>query len=389
MMNRRLRGLVVVELCACACVSPTSEGGIADGSTHGDTGVADSGLEGRTDVGFDGGVVDSWIEGGADSRPDVAVDAGDAASAPLSCQPGGDGLTNCGADRESCCSSLPVTGGSYYRTFANMGDGPSTATEADPATVSGFRLDKYEVTVGRFRQFAKAWGQGSGYLPPAGSGKHTHLNGGQGLVNSSAPAVAYEPGWVPADDGYVAPTSANLACKSAFATWTPSAGSNETLPINCVDWYEAVAFCIWDGGFLPSESEWEYAAAGGSLQREYPWGETPPGTGNQYAIYGCNYPGDDTGSCTGGAAPVGTAVEGAGLWKQLDLAGNVHEWTLDGYAPYGQPCADCAFLGSGFYRVIRGGYFYNFASYLVSANRSDDAPTVRSTCIGFRCARAP
>ena len=48
--------------------------------------------------------------------------------------------------------------------------------------------------------------------------------------------------------------------------------------MNCVNWFEAYAFCIWDGGFLPSDTEWEYAAAGGSLQREYPWGSTAPGT---------------------------------------------------------------------------------------------------------------
>ena len=330
-------------------------------------------------------MADAGIERKTDSGP--GEDAGDTGSSPPSCQPGGNGLTNCGASRESCCTSLEVTGGSYSRTYANSGDGPTA--EADPASVSGFRLDKYEVTVGRFRQFAKAWGTGSGYLPPAGSGKHTHLNGGRGLVDSSAPGAAYEPGWVASDDRYIAPTDANLACKSMFDTWTSAAGSNETLPINCVNWYEAHAFCIWDGGFLPSESEWEYAAAGGTQQREYPWGETPPGTGNQYAIYGCNYPAGDAGSCTGGAAPVGTATDGAGLWKQLDLAGNVYEWSLDSYAAYRDPCADCASLTAASYRVIRGGYFYNLPTYLVSANRSDDSPTERSTCIGFRCARTP
>jgi len=47
--------------------------------------------------------------------------------------------------------------------------------------VGDFKLDKYEVTVGRFRQFVAAWNGGAGYTPPAGSGKHTHLNGGNGL----------------------------------------------------------------------------------------------------------------------------------------------------------------------------------------------------------------
>jgi sulfatase modifying factor 1 len=68
-----------------------------------------------------------------------------------------------------------------------------------------------------------------------------------------------------------------------------------------------------------------------------------PGATNQYAIYGCNYP-SASGSCTGGAAPVGTATLGAGRWGQLDLAGNVNEWILDSYASYGEPCADCASL---------------------------------------------
>jgi formylglycine-generating enzyme required for sulfatase activity len=49
--------------------------------------------------------------------------------------------------------------------------------------------------------------------------------------------------------------------------------------------WEAYAFCIFDGGFLPTETEWEYAAAGGSEQRDYPWGWTLPGASEQYAIY--------------------------------------------------------------------------------------------------------
>jgi formylglycine-generating enzyme required for sulfatase activity len=296
-------------------------------------------------------------------------------------------MTNCGPGGESCCTSLEVTGGTYDRTYANGDDGGTV--QGDPATVSSFRLDKYEVTVGRFRQFVNDWNGGAGYVPPGGSGKHTHLNGGKGLENSGSDAgVTYEMGWVATDDSQVAPTNADLACESQFATWTASAGSQENLPINCVDWYEAYAFCIWDGGFLPSEAEWEAAAAGESQQRDYPWGAADPGTTSQYAIYDCYYA-SDSGACTGGAAPVGAATLGAGLWGQLDLAGNVNEWDLDSYAAYGDPCADCAYLTAGSFRVLRGGYFYNHASYLAPPVRSDDRPTVRSVCIGFRCARTP
>jgi formylglycine-generating enzyme required for sulfatase activity len=285
-----------------------------------------------------------------------------------------------------------VTGGTYSRTYTNSGSGP-TGT-ADPATVSNFRLDEYEVTVGRFRQFVTAWNNGAGYLPPAGSGKHTHLNGGQGLANSGNPGT-YETGWVTSDDSNIAPTTSNLQCNAAYRTWTAAPGSNEKLPITCVNWWESYAFCIWDGGgFLPSEAEWEYAAAGGSQEREYPWGSTAPGTacpgtGCQYAIYNCDYP-NGSGSCSGvtNIAPVGTATLGAGVFGQLDLAANVFEWNLDWYATYVDPCTDCANLSSASIRVVRGGSFLYSATYLLPPGRGDGTPADRRD-FGFRCARTP
>jgi Sulfatase-modifying factor enzyme 1 len=131
-------------------------------------------------------------------------------------------------------------------------------------------------------------------------------------------------------------------------TWTSTAGSAENLPINCVNWYQAYALCIWDGGFLPSEAEWEYTAAGGGQQRVYPWGSTDPGASNAYAIYGEHY------TANLGIAPVGTAARGAGLWGQLDLAGELREWNLDSYAAYADPCTDCADTTAFSDRVMRG-----------------------------------
>jgi sulfatase modifying factor 1 len=305
------------------------------------------------------------------------------------CVPAGPGTTNCGASAESCCASPSVPGGTYYRTY-QQGGSEGGVTGTDPASVSAFRMDKYEVTVGRFRQFVIGWSGGTGWLPPAGAGKHTHLNGGMGLSEGGSPGT-YEPGWVASDDSNVAPTNANLACHPAYATWTPSAGNSETLPITCVNWFEAYAFCIWDGGFLPSEAEWEYVAAGGAQYRDYPWGSTSPGTSNRYAIYGCQYP-TGSGSCTGltNIAPVGTATLGAGLWGQLDLAGEIWEWNLDWYASsYVDPCTDCADLSGGPYRVFRGGSYYYTSSGLSPQFRDDDVPAGRYYGVGFRCARSP
>jgi formylglycine-generating enzyme required for sulfatase activity len=322
-----------------------------------------------------------------------AVDAAtiEAGGGPLSCQMGGLGLTDCGPNHESCCTSLAVTGGTYNRTYSI--DAGAAVAAGDPATVSSFRLDKYLVTVGRFRQFVNAWSGGSGYTPPAGSGKHSHLNGGKGLEDVGSDAGTYETGWDTSDDSQLDLTNDNLACDTDFATWTNTPSGQENLPMNCVVWWEAYAFCIWDGAFLPSEAEFEYAAAGGSEQREYPWGATDPGTAaNQFAIYGCNYNGDG-GSCTGvsNIAPVGSAKLGVGKWGQLDLSGDMGVWLLDWWSsPYGTPCTDCAYLSEVSGRVLRGGDYSARPLLLESWNRNEGIyPTDRKPNGGFRCARTP
>jgi formylglycine-generating enzyme required for sulfatase activity len=314
---------------------------------------------------------------------------------PPSCAPGGPGMTNCGpggSGTESCCTSLEVAGGTFDRTYKSDADGGAIGL-ADQATVSGFRLDKYLVTVGRFRQFVRAVlppDGGTGWLPLPGSGKHAYFNAGSGLVNAGDEAGAvYESGWLASDDGNIAPTDANLAI-GPFSTWTNTPGSRENLPINTVNWWEAYAFCIFDGGFLPSEAEWEYAAAGGSEQREYPWGSTPPGTSNQYAIINCNYPiGSPNCPDIGSIAPVGYASMGAGLWGQLDLSGELFEWNLDSHVmSYDVPCTDCTDVTAAVSeRVARGGS-YDDGTY-TAWDRSSYDPRTRDGSLGFRCARAP
>lgn len=372
-----------------------------------DTSVGDAPADALSDV-YDGG----------STSPCTSVDAGGVTDGggAASCANSGPGLSNCGSSAESCCTSLEVPCGTYFRSYNFDADGGLSA-EDYPATISGFRLDKYDVTVGRFRQFVEAVlpsDGGPGWRPAAGSGKHSHLNGGLGLVdtgNSGADgSTSYEPGWLVANDGQIAPTNSNLSdavCDpgTSYATWTASAGSNENRPINCMNWFEAYAFCIWDGGFLPSEAEWEYVAAGGDQQLQYPWGTAALGTANQYAVFGdgsgagssvsadCYYPSGALAPCTGVAniAPVGTATLGAGRWGQLDLLGNVWQVNLDWYASYTDPCTDCALLTSGSTIIVARGGSFDMASGQLGPQVRDynTNSTYRGVRFGFRCARTP
>lgn len=288
---------------------------------------------------------------------------------------------NCGAAGSvSCCASAAVAGG----TFDRINDSNV------PATVSDFRLDRFEVTVGRWRWFSAAWE--AGWRPSAGAGKHAHLNGGSGLANSAA--SGYEVGWQ-TDWASGVDASESLRLSGPYTTWTESAGPNENLPVNYVNWYEAYAFCIWDGGFLPSEAEQNYASAGGGDamgQRTYPW-SNPPGSPSIDCSY-ANYRGAKGGTFCyeGKLTEVGRfSPKGDGRYGQSDLAGNLWEWTLDWLQyPY-SACHDCANLpaDASTGRVVRGGAFDEDATYQTTAYTQYYAPLRREYYIGARCARRP
>ena len=71
----------------------------------------------------------------------------------------------CGASGNGdCCESPLVTGGTF-----NRNNDP-----AYPATISDFRLDKYFVTVGRFRKFVEAYPESR---PKDGDGEHPKIPG--------------------------------------------------------------------------------------------------------------------------------------------------------------------------------------------------------------------
>jgi formylglycine-generating enzyme len=359
-----------------------SDGSEADGDA-GD-GAADGGCSPDAGPACDGNTPERCVSGRWVDDPEPCLGG-------LQCSQGA-----CRAVASSCshgvatwtCDSLEVPGGTFARGYDGVGFTDASAQ----ATVNAFRLDAYEVTVPRLTAFQNAIALGEG-LPEAGTGKHDHLNGGLGLVVGAADGgPIYESGWDPAWAQTIAtnPTdwATNLGC-------TPVAFDTDLemgpYPANCVTWYEAYAFCIWDGGFLPTEAEWNYAAAGGSAQREYPWGSQDPGDGPEYAIWGCYY--NASGICTESdhnLALIGHVSAGAGLWGQWDLAGNMAEWTLDAYQPsYPMPCADCAARPGSGTNVLRGGSFNQDERYLLNATRVAADPSTRDVNIGIRCARSP
>ena len=242
-----------------------------------------------------------------------------------------------------------------------------------PATVDDFYLDKYEITVGRFRQFVNE-GMGTQASPPAsGAGAHPLIagSGWDSAWNTNLPANS-------------AALTTALKCHPTYLTWTDTAGSNESRPVNCLNWYTAFAFCAWDGGRLATEAEWNYAAAGGSEQRYYPWSSPATSTtiDDSYAVYCPNFP------CSGVQNVGSKSPTGDGRWGQSDLAGNVREWTLDWYwVLYPTPCNDCAELTANSSRAIRSGDFSVDASVLRSAFRSAAGPGDHGSNIGARCAR--
>lgn len=240
------------------------------------------------------------------------------------------------------------------------------------ASVKPFHLDTFEVTVGRFRRFVELYPSN---VPGAGDGVQPNVKG-----------TGWNASWSPMLLG----TKAEL--ESALATcddtsWT-TAGS-DARPINCVTWYEAQAFCIWDGGFLPTEVQWEFVAAGGMANQLYPWGNTPPT--KERANYGCI--GDGAAGCTlADLHTVGAHPMGKGTLGHMDLGGNVGEWIfdtfdLDWYKGAGASCDDCVNLADWPDRPIRGGAYAYTVDQLRAASRRFNKADERDTGAGFRCAR--
>ena len=165
-------------------------------------------------------------------------------------------------------------------------------------------------------------------------------------------------------------------------------------PVTGVTWYGAAAFCLWREARLPTEAEWEKAAAwdaDGAVARRYPWGDAFDGQALNFCDAACDEPQADAdhNDTFAGTAPVASFPGGRSAYGLYDMAGNVWEWVGDWYDPaYYEVSAAANPTGpeTREERTVRGGSWFDTGNFTASAIRFPSSPDNSDKTIGFRCA---
>ncbi len=150
------------------------------------------------------------------------------------------------------------------------------------------------------------------------------------------------------------------------------------LPVSCVRWADADAYCQSVQKRLPTEIEWEFAARGSSGYM-YPWG-------NRFSD--CKLANtlirDNSGRpCASHPSRVGSTQSNASVFGFLDMAGNVQEWTGDWYT---ETLSDLA-PRAGASHTLRGGGWLSSPSRSRTTTRDWGSALEAGPNVGFRCAR--
>ncbi len=153
-----------------------------------------------------------------------------------------------------------------------------------------------------------------------------------------------------------------------------------------VSWHEAQAYCRWADRRLPTEAEWEVAAAGepdangyglSRHKRYFPWGDSEAGTDR------ANLDG-----CAGGTVGVGAHAAGDSAFGCRQMIGNVWEWTQDTFSPYPgfEPdmYQDYSQPLFGITKVLRGGSWITRGRMIRNSWRNYYGPDRNDVFAGFR-----
>jgi iron(II)-dependent oxidoreductase len=232
---------------------------------------------------------------------------------------------------------------------------------AHPVTLAPFRIARAPVTAHDFAAFVEEGGYRREDLwSPAGWGWRSQ---------TGAEHPVY---WRRAHGGWE---------RRDFDRWVPLEAHH---PVLHVSWYEAEAWCAWAGRRLPTEAEWEMAAASdaaGGRKRRFPWGEDTPGPAR------ANLEG-----VAGGLLDVAALPDGDSAWGCRQMLGNVWEWTASDLRPYPgfvpDAYRDYSEPWFGTHKVLRGGCWVTRARLLRNTWRNFYTPDRRDVWAGFRtCAR--